>query len=77
MPNRSNSAAAQSDVDRARRATGETELETLAEAQGVLPVESPGQLRGDFWPEDDLDAFLSAVREWRQKGRDDAPCPQP
>lgn len=53
------------------RTQARSELEALAEEQGVAPVADAGDLVGDFWPEDEsVDEFVAAVREWRD---DDAP----
>lgn len=39
----------------------------LARRQGVEPIRSVEDLRGDFWPEEDsIDEFLSWVRAVRQ-----------
>jgi hypothetical protein len=46
-------------------------VEQLALEQGVRSVLDPQELRGDFWPEDeDLEEFLTALRNWRREGRD-------
>ena len=45
---------------------GHPSIEELMAEQGVQPVKDPGELLGDFWPEDEnIDDFLAAVREWR------------
>ena len=42
----------------------------LAKRQGVEPIRSIEDLRGDFWPkEDSVDEFLSLVRTIRQGDR--------
>jgi len=42
---------------------------TLAEEQGVQPVQSLDDLWGDFWPEDEsVDEFIETVRRWRREG---------
>jgi hypothetical protein len=39
-------------------------VEELAAEQGVKPVESPEELLGDFWPnEESIDDFLTWLRE--------------
>lgn len=48
---------------------GWTDLETLAAEQGVSPVDSLDELRGDFWPEDEaVDHFIAVIRGWRSEG---------
>lgn len=43
------------------------DIETLAERQGVQPVQDPSALLGG-WPEDEpVDDFLAARQEWRQE----------
>lgn len=43
-------------------------LEELAAEQGVEPIHSLSELRGDFWPEDeDLDEFTEELRRWRDE----------
>jgi len=43
-----------------------TDLEQLAQEQGVHPVSNFDDLLGDFWPEDETaDEFIAAVRRWR------------
>jgi hypothetical protein len=45
-----------------------SDLQALADAQGVRPVARPEELRGDFWPEEEnADQFLA----WLQEGRRD------
>ena len=42
------------------------DIETLAEHQGIRPIQDPSILLGG-WPEDEsVDDFLAARREWRQ-----------
>jgi hypothetical protein len=44
------------------------ELETLADVQGVSPVQDTDELVADFWPEDEsIDEFIDAVRRWRSE----------
>ena len=44
------------------------DIEELAHQQGVEPVQSLADLRGDFWPEDEsVDDFIKTVREWRDE----------
>jgi hypothetical protein len=44
------------------------DIEKLAAQQGVGPVADPGDLVGDFWPEDEnIDDFIAAVRRWRKE----------
>lgn len=50
-----------------RRSTAD--LQSLAEAQGVKPVERFEDLLGEFWPEDETcDEFIAWLREQRQDG---------
>ena len=45
------------------------DVATLAEEQGVQPVQSLDDLWGDFWPEDEsVDEFIETVRRWRREG---------
>jgi len=45
-----------------------SDLQTLAEQQGVQPVTDFDDLLGDFWPEDETaDQFIAAVRQWRRQ----------
>ena len=45
------------------------DLAMLAADQGVGPVTDLGELRGDFWPDDErVDDFVEAVRAWRWEG---------
>jgi hypothetical protein len=54
----------------AEQQAAQAELEALLAAQGVRPITSIAELRGDFWPEDeDPDEFLATIRAWRE-GRD-------
>jgi hypothetical protein len=42
-------------------------LEALAAQHGVLPVDDPDRLRGDFWPPDEsCDEFIATIRMWRR-----------
>jgi hypothetical protein len=42
----------------------------LARRQGVKPIRSMDELRGDFWPEEEsVDEFLAWVRELRQSDK--------
>ena len=42
----------------------------LARQQGVKPIQNMGDLKGDFWPEEEsVDEFLSWVRELRQSDK--------
>ncbi len=46
--------------------------EELIAAQGLTFPRDPRELLGDFWPEEEsLDAFLTAVHEWRGHARTD------
>ena len=46
-----------------------SELLALAMQQGVRPIEDPGKLLGDFWPEqEDVDDFVTLVYNWRSEG---------
>ncbi|HZT60360.1 MAG TPA: hypothetical protein VFA21_17275 [Pyrinomonadaceae bacterium] len=41
----------------------------LARRQGVKPIKSIEQLKGDFWPEEEsIDEFLEWLRESRKEG---------
>ena len=41
-------------------------IQELAERQGVRPVQDLDSLLADFWPpEESVDEFLTAIREWR------------
>jgi hypothetical protein len=44
------------------------DLDALATQQGVHTSNSIAELKGDFWPEEDLDEFLATVRQWRREG---------
>lgn len=45
------------------------ELDTLADAQGVAPIEDIEQLVADFWPEDEtIEEFMATLRRWRDEG---------
>ena len=51
----------------AEQQAAQAELEALLAAQGVGPITSIAELRGDFWPEDeDPDEFLATIRAWRE-----------
>jgi hypothetical protein len=42
----------------------------LAKRQGVKPISSMNELKGDFWPEEEsVDEFLAWVRELRQSDK--------
>ena len=44
------------------------DLNALAEAQGVRPIEDVDDLVADFWPEDEsIDEFIATVRRWRDE----------
>jgi hypothetical protein len=44
------------------------DLDALAKAQGVQPIEDIDDLVADFWPEDEsIDDFIAAVRRWRDE----------
>ena len=41
-------------------------VEELIAEQGVVFPRDPGDLLGDFWPEEEsIDDFIRAMREWR------------
>lgn len=41
----------------------------LAKEQGIKPIESIDDLRGDFFPENEsIDDFVATVRQWRDEG---------
>jgi hypothetical protein len=45
------------------------DLDTLAQAQGIEPIEDIDELVADFWPEDEgVEDFVRAVRRWRDEG---------
>jgi hypothetical protein len=44
-----------------------SKLQALAAEQGVAAVERPDELRGDVWPENDIDDFLRTLRSWRRE----------
>jgi hypothetical protein len=45
------------------------DAETLAREQGVKPIKSIDDPRGDFWPEDEsADEFVETIRQWRREG---------
>jgi hypothetical protein len=45
------------------------DLDALAIAQGVRPIEDIDELVADFWPEDEsVEDFIAAVRRWRYEG---------
>lgn len=49
-----------------------TKLEKMIQERGIKPM-TIEQLRsmGDLWPEDEeVDDFLTAVREWRRQGKE-------
>ena len=44
------------------------DLVALAARQGVGPVADPGQLAGDFWPEEErIEDFVATIYKWRQE----------
>jgi hypothetical protein len=46
----------------------------LAERQGVKPIRSLKDLKGDFWPEDEsIDEFIATIRQWRRESDRHAP----
>jgi hypothetical protein len=46
--------------------SGHPSIKELKQAQGTIPTADPRELIGDFWPEEEnIDDFLSALREWR------------
>lgn len=45
------------------------DLDALAEAQGIAPIEDIDELVADFWPEDEtVEEFAATVRRWRDEG---------
>jgi hypothetical protein len=45
-------------------------VEELAVVQGVKPIASPEDLKGDFWPEDESsDDFLTWLRNLRRENK--------
>ena len=45
---------------------GHPTIDELMAEQGVVFPRDPGDLLGDFWPEEEsIDDFLNAMREWR------------
>ena len=52
---------------------GHPTTEELITAQGLTFPRDPRELLGSFWPEEEsLDAFLSALREWRGHEKTDS-----
>jgi hypothetical protein len=46
------------------------DLDTLAEAQGIEPIEDIDELIADFWPKDEgVEDITAAVRRWRDEGQ--------
>lgn len=46
-------------------------LEALARRQGVKPLNVAELMATEeTWPEEDVDEFIAAVREWRDEGAD-------
>lgn len=46
----------------------EHSIQELAAQQGVSPVVSVKDLRGDFWPaDDDITEFSATIRRWRRE----------
>ncbi len=44
------------------------DIRKMAAQQGVMPVESIDQLRGDFWPDwEPVDEFDETIRQWRHE----------
>lgn len=43
------------------------DIDALAAQQGVQTTNSIADLKGDFWPEDDLEEFLATIRQWRRE----------
>jgi hypothetical protein len=44
------------------------DLDALAEAQGVRPIEDIDDLVADFWSEDEsVEEFIATVRRWRDE----------
>ena len=54
-------------------AKGHPSLEQLRAEQGTGPITDLSKLKGDFWPDDEFEDFLAALREWRGHG----PAKQP
>jgi len=50
---------------------GHPGIEELIAEQGVVFPRDPRDLLGDFWPEEAIDDFLSAMREWRAHSKTD------
>ena len=58
-------------VDRYSR-RGHPTIEELLAAQGLTFPRDPGDLIGNFWPEEEsIEDFLAAMREWRGHLRTD------
>jgi hypothetical protein len=49
-------------------AKGHPSSEQLRKEQGTKPIKNLGESRGDFWPDDEFEEFLAALREWRGHG---------
>ncbi|MBI4908113.1 MAG: hypothetical protein HY820_31095 [Acidobacteria bacterium] len=46
--------------------SGHPSIEELKRAQSTIQTADPRDLIGDFWPEEeDIDEFLSMLRQWR------------
>ncbi len=51
---------------------GHPTIDELSAEQGVVFPRDPHDLLGDFWPpEESIDDFLSAMREWRRHTKTD------
>jgi hypothetical protein len=51
---------------------GHPTVEELVAAQGLTFPRNPQDLLGNFWPEEEsIDAFLSALQDWRGRKRTD------
>ena len=53
-------------IEQKYTSAGHPSIEELKKAQGTTPISDPRELLGDFWPEEEnIDDFLTALREWR------------
>lgn len=59
-------------IEQKYSSNGHPSIEELKAEQGTVPTADPRDLLGDFWPEEeDINAFLETLRDWRgHKGTD-------
>jgi hypothetical protein len=59
-------------IEQKYASAGHPSIEDLKQVQSTIPTADPCELLGDFWPEEeDIDDFLTALREWRGHTRAD------